>query len=80
MMLNHTQLRRLLLLSLVLIFGATSELAPAQDPYQLLRQPGEGFAQVVPGRAFLFPQDHCPHERFKIEWWYLTANLTGNDG
>ena len=80
MMLNHTQLRRSLFLSLVLIFGATSELAPAQDPYQLLRQSGEGFAQVVPGRAFRFPQDHYPHERFKIEWWYLTANLTGNDG
>ena len=24
--------------------------------------------------------DHYPHERFKIEWWYLTANLKGSDG
>ena len=54
MMLNHTQLRRSLFLSFFFIFGATSELAPAQDPYQLLRQPGEDFAQVVPGRTFLF--------------------------
>ena len=74
------QLRRWLFLSLVIICVATSELAAAQDPYQLLRQPGDGFAQVEPGRAFLFPQDHYPHERFKIEWWYLTANLTGSDG
>ena len=78
MTMDDAQLRRWL--SLVIIFGATSELAAAQDPYQLLRQPGDGFAQVEPGRTFLFPQDHYPHERFKIEWWYLTANLTGSDG
>ncbi len=56
------------------------ENAHAQDPYQLLRQSGEGFAKVVPGRAFNFPRDHYPHENFKIEWWYLTANLKGADG
>lgn len=59
---------------------ASVELAHAQDPYQLLRQSGEGFAKVIPGRAFNFPRDHYPHERFKIEWWYLTANLKGADG
>lgn len=77
---DDAQLRRWLFLSLVILSGATSELVPAQDPYQLLRQSGDGFAQVKPGRTFLFPQDHYPHERFKIEWWYLTANLTGSDG
>ena len=79
-MIDDDQLRRWLFLSPVIICLATSEFAAGQDPYQLLRQPGDGFAQVEPGRIFLFPQDHYPHEYFKIEWWYLTANLTGSNG
>jgi predicted secreted hydrolase len=39
-----------------------------------------GFARVVPGRAFAFPADHLPHPGFRIEWWYVTANLTDADG
>jgi predicted secreted hydrolase len=27
-----------------------------------------------------FPSDHGPHPTFRIEWWYLTANLKGPDG
>lgn len=61
-------------------WGVTGGFAHAQDPYQLLRQSGEGFAKVTPGREFNFPRDHYPHENFKIEWWYLTANLKGADG
>ena len=79
-MIDDDQLRRWLFLSPVIIFLATSEFAAGQDPYQLLRQPGDGFAQVEPGRTFHFPRDHYPHEYFKIEWWYLTANLRGSNG
>ena len=68
------------LVSLALLSCGTGERVRAQDPYQLLRQSGEGFAQVEPGRTLIFPEDHYPHERFKIEWWYLTANLRGRDG
>ena len=39
-----------------------------------------GFALPDPARALVFPQDHGPHEDFRIEWWYLTANLRGADG
>ena len=28
-------------------------------------------------RRFVFPADHGPHPEFRIEWWYVTANLTG---
>jgi predicted secreted hydrolase len=35
----------------------------------------EGFASVVPGKTFVFPADHGPHPDFRIEWWYVTANL-----
>lgn len=40
----------------------------------------EGFAPVVPGRVLDFPRDHGPHPDFRIEWWYLTANLQDASG
>ena len=40
----------------------------------------EGFAVPEPGKRFVFPQDHGAHPDYRIEWWYLTANLTGPDG
>lgn len=40
----------------------------------------EGFAQPQPNPQFSFPADHGPHPEFRIEWWYLTANLMGDDG
>src|ERR1700674_3720150 len=40
----------------------------------------EGFAPVTPGRSFAFPADHGPHPEFRIEWWYLTANLVDASG
>ncbi len=41
---------------------------------------GEGFAQAAPGMAIRLPGDLGPHRRFRLEWWYLTANLrAGND-
>ncbi len=40
----------------------------------------EGFDRPAPGYGFQFPQDHGPHPTYRIEWWYLTANLKGDDG
>src|SRR6186713_2900125 len=40
-----------------------------------LDESAAGFAAVVPGRTFTFPADHGPHPEFRIEWWYVTANL-----
>jgi predicted secreted hydrolase len=31
-------------------------------------------------RPFVFPADHGPHERFRSEWWYLTATLRDRTG
>jgi predicted secreted hydrolase len=45
-----------------------------------LGESGSGFAQVVPGKHFDFPGDHGPHPDFRIEWWYVTANLTDTTG
>src|ERR1700751_1329517 len=41
---------------------------------------GEGFAPVVPGKKLVFPGDHGPHPDFRIEWWYVTANLADAAG
>lgn len=38
------------------------------------------FEPVVRGRALTFPADHGPHPRFRIEWWYVTANLQDENG
>lgn len=35
----------------------------------------DGFARVTPGKTFSFPRDHGAHPEFRIEWWYVTANL-----
>jgi predicted secreted hydrolase len=40
----------------------------------------EGFAQPKPGTLLQFPADHGAHPEYRIEWWYLTANMTGPDG
>jgi len=39
-----------------------------------------GFEAVVPGKPLSFPKDFGAHPAFRIEWWYLTVNLTGEDG
>src|SRR5579864_1633800 len=41
---------------------------------------GEGFAPVVPHKPLVFPADHGPHPDFRIEWWYVTANLVDGAG
>jgi predicted secreted hydrolase len=41
---------------------------------------GDGFAAVTPGKVFAFPADHGPHPDYRIEWWYVTANLRDSAG
>ncbi len=40
----------------------------------------DGFAVPQPNYEFRFPADHGPHPDYRIEWWYLTANLMAEDG
>ena len=62
-----------------LILGLGRKAALAQG-FAGLGKDAEGFASVVPGRIFSFPADHGPHPDFRIEWWYLTANLVDSTG
>jgi predicted secreted hydrolase len=45
-----------------------------------LAMDGSGFASVTPGRIFSFPADLGPHPDYRIEWWYVTANLVDSTG
>lgn len=44
-----------------------------------LANDAEGFADVTLNTSLTFPADHGAHPDFRIEWWYLTANLIGPD-
>lgn len=69
--------RLTMLLSLMLIL---STIVKAEDSFGVLRQQLEGYAKVVPGKQFVFPDDHGIHPGFRIEWWYLTGNLKDAKG
>ena len=45
-----------------------------------LGQTTDGYALPAPETVFTFPKDHGAHPDFRIEWWYVTANLTDPDG
>ncbi len=40
----------------------------------------EGFAAPERGYVFDFPTDHGAHPDYRIEWWYLTANMQDAEG
>ncbi len=40
----------------------------------------DNFLQPLPEPTFNFPADHGSHSQYRIEWWYLTANLVDPDG
>ena len=40
----------------------------------------EGFELPETNPTFQFPFDDGSHPDFRVEWWYLTANLQGDDG
>ncbi|AMZ69674.1 MULTISPECIES: lipocalin-like domain-containing protein [Pseudomonas] len=67
------------LLLLALLSGCDDS-APAQKGFAGLGDQAVAFTPVVPGRVFSFPADHGIHEGFRIEWWYVTANLKDAQG
>lgn len=63
----------------LLLSGCDQAPAP-EDSFAGLGSDAAEFAQVVPGKVFSFPEDHGPHDGFRIEWWYVTANLKDAQG
>jgi predicted secreted hydrolase len=62
-----------------LLLASAQKAARAQG-FAGLGMNGQGFAPVLPGQKLVFPADHGPHPNFRIEWWYVTANLTDAAG
>lgn len=65
--------------ALVLLLSLLPAHALAQG-FAGLGATSQDFARPAPGKVLTFPADHGPHPEFRIEWWYLTANLTGPGG
>ena len=69
-----------MLLGLALVTGAPA-LGAALGLENVLGDAGAaGFARAERIRPFTFPADHGPHDRFRSEWWYLTATLENTAG
>jgi len=65
----------------VLLLLSACDQAPApEEGFAGLGSDAADFVQVVPGKVFNFPEDHGPHPGFRIEWWYVTANLKDAQG
>jgi predicted secreted hydrolase len=64
----------------VLAVLALSRKASLAQGFAGLGSDAGGFASVIPGRTLLFPADLGPHPDFRIEWWYVTANLIDATG
>ncbi|MEN5094309.1 lipocalin-like domain-containing protein [Pseudomonas protegens] len=72
--------RWLSLLLLALALAGCDQDAAAPQGFAGLGNEASAFTPVLPGRRFSFPADHGPHDGFRIEWWYLTADLKDAQG
>ncbi|MBB5720596.1 putative secreted hydrolase [Loktanella ponticola] len=63
----------------IIVLALTPFAANAQG-FAGLGGAADGFGLPTPAPTFDFPTDHGPHDNYRIEWWYLTANLQADDG
>ncbi|WP_253446755.1 lipocalin-like domain-containing protein [Halomonas sp. Y3] len=69
------------LLASALLLGGCGEAPPAPSAgFAGLGESAEGYTQARPGTPLRFPEDHGAHPDYRIEWWYLTANLEDESG
>ena len=74
---------RLCALILVTVLSVACEQAespPLPNDFAVLAQQAGAYTQAKAGRQLVFPRDHGAHPDYRIEWWYLTANLEDKDG
>lgn len=73
----------LALLALALLAVLILRPAPPAGPTQGFAGLGaevEDYTEARSGVPLRFPEDHGPHPDYRIEWWYLTANLEDEQG
>ncbi|QTP53474.1 iron ABC transporter permease [Billgrantia sulfidoxydans] len=69
------------LLATAWLAGCEGEPPPSESAgFAGLGQEAGDFAQARRGIPLRFPEDHGAHPDYRIEWWYLTANLTDAGG
>lgn len=76
---NRSSCLLVTLLPLLLLLSGCEEPKP-QGFGALLGQDEQGFTKVTANRSIEFPKDHQPHNDFRYEWWYVTANLENSAG
>jgi predicted secreted hydrolase len=62
------------------LLAISAPVVGAAQGFAGLGSDAEGFAIPTPAPQFDFPADHGAHPDYRIEWWYLTANMQGPDG
>lgn len=63
------------------LMGCSSEAPPGESAgFAGLGEEAGDFAQAHEGVSLRFPEDHAAHPDYRIEWWYLTANLEDERG
>jgi predicted secreted hydrolase len=73
-------LRWLVALSFTALLGCDSAEPPATAGFAGLGSEALGFSAVTRGEPLVFPDDFGAHPDYRIEWWYVTANLTDENG
>ncbi|MEM1142383.1 MAG: lipocalin-like domain-containing protein [Pseudomonadota bacterium] len=60
--------------------AGTEPRAESADGLAALAASATGFSSASPETTLQFPEDHGEHRDYRIEWWYLTANLEDDAG
>ena len=60
--------------------GEAVEVRASLSVSDALSAEDSGFEFATGARRFDFPEDHGPHPRYALEWWYYTGNLETPEG
>ena len=77
---RHMRLSSVVTAVVALIVLALGIVSSRAQGFSGLGADAGGFAQVVRGKPLVFPADHGAHPDYRIEWWYVTANLKDAQG
>ncbi len=79
-MISNRFIASLFLLLLIKMISACSQEQPTSQGFAGLGAEAEGFAQVMPNPTITYPDALNMHPDYRIEWWYVTANLESDSG